>query len=73
MGTFAEKVIVDDRLSFSDQGKQTSIFRFRFPLTASKVFLFALVPFSHIYIYDAHTKRLFGTFCAVGRLVRGTF
>jgi hypothetical protein len=28
MGTFAETAIVDYRLSFADQGKQTSVFRF---------------------------------------------
>ncbi len=27
MGTFAEKAIVDYRLSFADQGKQTLVFR----------------------------------------------
>jgi hypothetical protein len=30
MGTFAETAIVDYRLSFADQGKQTSFFRFLF-------------------------------------------
>jgi hypothetical protein len=29
MGTFAEPAIIDYRLTFADQGKQTSIFRFR--------------------------------------------
>jgi hypothetical protein len=29
MGTFAETAIVDYRLSFADQGKKTSIYRFR--------------------------------------------
>jgi hypothetical protein len=29
MGTLAETSIVDYRLSFADQGKQTSVFRFR--------------------------------------------
>ncbi len=29
MGTFAETAIVDYRLLFADQGKQTSVFRFR--------------------------------------------
>jgi hypothetical protein len=29
MGTFDETAIVGYRLSFADQGKQTSIFRFR--------------------------------------------
>jgi hypothetical protein len=33
MGTFAEIAIVDYRLSFADQGKQTSIFRFRLQQT----------------------------------------
>jgi hypothetical protein len=28
MGTFAETAIVDYRLSFADQGKQTSVFSF---------------------------------------------
>jgi hypothetical protein len=30
MGTFAETANVDYRLSFADQGKQTSFFRFPF-------------------------------------------
>jgi hypothetical protein len=30
MGTFAETAIVDYRLSFANQGKQTSVFRFLF-------------------------------------------
>jgi hypothetical protein len=29
MGTFAETAIIDYRLSFSGQEKQTSVFRFR--------------------------------------------
>jgi hypothetical protein len=29
MGNFAETAIVDYRLSFADQGKKTSIYRFR--------------------------------------------
>jgi hypothetical protein len=33
MGTFAEKAIVDYRLSFGDQGKQTSVFRFHLQQT----------------------------------------
>jgi hypothetical protein len=47
MGTFAETSIVDYRLSFADQGKQSSVFRFclhqqtevcrfRFPVAESK-------------------------------------
>jgi hypothetical protein len=34
MGTFAETAIIDYRLSFAIQGKQTSAFRFHF--TANK-------------------------------------
>jgi hypothetical protein len=33
MGRFDETAIVDYRLSFADQGKQTSVFRFRFQKT----------------------------------------
>jgi hypothetical protein len=33
MGTFAETLIVDYRLSFADQEKQKSIFRFRLQQT----------------------------------------
>jgi hypothetical protein len=29
MGTFTETAVVDYRLMFADQGKQTSVFRFR--------------------------------------------
>jgi hypothetical protein len=43
MGTFAERAIVDYRLSFADQGEQTSVFK-RFCLqqiNGSLPFLFA--------------------------------
>jgi hypothetical protein len=33
MGTFAETAIVDFRLSFASQGKQTSVFRFHLQQT----------------------------------------
>jgi hypothetical protein len=33
MGTFVETAIVDYHLSFADQGKQTSVFRFRWQQT----------------------------------------
>jgi hypothetical protein len=33
MGTFAETVIVDYRLSCADQGKQTTVYRFRLQQT----------------------------------------
>ncbi len=36
MGKFAETAIVDYRLSYANQGKQTSIFRFRFLFVADK-------------------------------------
>jgi hypothetical protein len=36
MDTFAETEIVDYSLSFADQGKQTSIFGFRFALAENK-------------------------------------
>jgi hypothetical protein len=36
MGTFAETAIVDYCLSFADQGKQTSDFRFLFLFAANK-------------------------------------
>jgi hypothetical protein len=43
MGTFAETAIVDYRLSFSDHGKQTSVFRFRLQQTnASLPFPFSV-------------------------------
>jgi hypothetical protein len=44
MGTFAETAIVDYRLLFADQGKQTSIFRLRLQQTNRSLpflFLFA--------------------------------
>jgi hypothetical protein len=42
MGTFAETTIVSYRLSFADQGKQTSVFRFRLQQTnGSLLFLFS--------------------------------
>jgi hypothetical protein len=42
MGMFAETAIVDYRLSFVDQGKQTSVFHFRFQQTNGGL----LFPFS---------------------------
>jgi hypothetical protein len=44
MGMFAEPAIVDYRLSFADQGKQT--FDFRFPFAANKR-KFRLVPLAN--------------------------
>jgi hypothetical protein len=42
MGTFAETAILDNRLSFADQGKQTPVFRFRLQQTkGSLTFPFA--------------------------------
>jgi hypothetical protein len=42
MGTFAETTVVSYRLSFADQGKQTSVFRFRLQQTnGSLLFLFS--------------------------------
>jgi hypothetical protein len=43
MGTFAETTIVDYRLSFAGQGKQTSIFPFRWQQTNRSM----PFPFSH--------------------------
>jgi hypothetical protein len=39
MGMFAEKAIIVNRLSFANQGKQTSFFHFRLQQTA-EVFYF---------------------------------
>jgi hypothetical protein len=36
MGTFAETAIIDLRLSFANQGKQSSIFRFLLQLNKQK-------------------------------------
>jgi hypothetical protein len=36
MDTFAETAIVNYRLSFADQGKQTEACRFRFPFPENK-------------------------------------
>jgi hypothetical protein len=41
VGSFDETAIVDYRLSFADQGKQTSVFRFRLQRTVA-VFFFRL-------------------------------
>jgi hypothetical protein len=50
MSTFSETAIVDYRLSFADQGKQTSVFRFNLQQTKLEVysFRFPFVPFSEI-------------------------
>jgi hypothetical protein len=45
MGKFAETAIVDYRLSFADQGKQTSVFRFRLLQTNGSL------PFSDSYVF----------------------
>jgi hypothetical protein len=37
MGTFAETAIVNYRLSFTNQGKQTSLFRFSLPQTKGRL------------------------------------
>jgi hypothetical protein len=44
MVTFAETAIVDYRLSFADQGKQTSVYSFRF--TANKWKFAVSLPFA---------------------------
>jgi hypothetical protein len=62
MGTFAEILSVDNRLSFADQGKQTSVFDLQ-KITGSLPFPFTVyrkqrkLPFSvrsvfHIYILE---------------------
>jgi hypothetical protein len=50
MGTFLEPASIDYRLSFANQGKQTSIFRFLFPFAANKRKL-PLSVSSDLYIY----------------------
>jgi hypothetical protein len=37
MGTFAETANINNRLSFADQGKQTSVFRFPFATNRQKL------------------------------------
>jgi hypothetical protein len=46
MGTFAETAIVNFRLSFADQGKQTSVFCFRLQQTSGTNLPFSFSVFS---------------------------
>ncbi len=69
MGTFDDTANVDYRLSFADQGKQTSVFRFRiaqtkesFPFSVSSVFLYIYTLYTengtielYIYVYIIYT------------------
>jgi hypothetical protein len=60
MGTFAETAIVDNRISFADQGKQTFVFRFHLQQT-NRSMSFSLC------VCSKHTK------ISIFRLVRFPF
>jgi hypothetical protein len=53
MGTFAETANFDYRLTFADQGKQTSVFRCRFRLVLLSVYIYIeTTAYIFIYIYN---------------------
>ncbi len=51
MGTFAEAAIVDYRLFFAAQGKQTSVFRFRLQRTKGRLLFSASSKLTEVAIF----------------------
>jgi hypothetical protein len=61
MCAFAETAIVDYRLSFADQGKQTSVIHFRLHQTKTEVFRFR-------FPIAANKQKLYFSFSSVSRI-----